>query len=99
MNIEFIKILEAIRVECGFPLHVSSGYRTPEHNMQVGKTKDSAHTHGLAVDFPCTDSHERFKIVGAAYKLGIKRIETTEKHVHLDMDFTKPQEVFFFPPK
>lgn len=37
------------------PIHVSSGYRSPKLNAAIGGAANSAHTHGLAVDFSCPD--------------------------------------------
>ncbi len=35
------------------PILISSGYRAPNVNSAVGGAKNSAHVHGLAVDFTC----------------------------------------------
>jgi zinc D-Ala-D-Ala carboxypeptidase len=37
------------------PILISSGYRNHWVNSAVGGSKNSAHTHGLAVDFSCPD--------------------------------------------
>ena len=37
------------------PILISSGYRNHWLNSAVGGSKNSAHTHGLAVDFSCPD--------------------------------------------
>lgn len=43
---------EMIRHELGdLPMHITSGYRTPEHNAEVGGAKDSQHIHCKAIDF------------------------------------------------
>jgi uncharacterized protein YcbK (DUF882 family) len=44
--------LEAIRWALGGkPITITSGYRTPGHNQQVGGAKSSQHVVGTAVDF------------------------------------------------
>lgn len=43
--------LEAVRVLLGAPLHVSSGYRSPALNKQVGGQPSSQHCKGEAADF------------------------------------------------
>jgi hypothetical protein len=43
--------LEAVRVLLGVPLHISSGYRSPALNKQVGGQANSQHCKGEAVDF------------------------------------------------
>jgi zinc D-Ala-D-Ala carboxypeptidase len=43
--------LEQARTVLGVPLLVTSGYRTPQHNREVGGASDSDHLNGLAADF------------------------------------------------
>ena len=44
-------VFEALRRACGArPLHVLSGYRTPDHNRAVGGTRRSQHVEGRAID-------------------------------------------------
>ena len=45
-----IEYLEKIRQHFGMPVHINSGYRTPEHNSRVGGVKNSYHTKGRAAD-------------------------------------------------
>lgn len=45
-----VHVLEPLRAALGQALYVSSGYRTPEHNADVGGAKRSQHTLGEAVD-------------------------------------------------
>lgn len=42
--------LEHLRGVVGGPLVILSGYRTPEHNAEVGGARDSRHLHGDAAD-------------------------------------------------
>lgn len=43
--------LEAIRAQLGgTAIHINSGFRTPEHNVEVGGKKHSQHLLGNAVD-------------------------------------------------
>lgn len=99
MNLELVVMLDMLREKVHQPLHITSGYRTKAHNLVVGKTPESAHTKGLAVDIACEDSHLRWLIIKGAIDVGFKRIEPAPRHIHLDLDFDKPQEVIFYPPK
>ena len=45
-----INILQPLRDELGSPVHVSSGYRCPELNKQVGGVPESQHVRGEASD-------------------------------------------------
>ncbi len=48
------EVMEKVRTLLGdHPILISSGYRNPWVNSAVGGSKNSAHTHGLAVDFSC----------------------------------------------
>ena len=59
---------EWIRERCGFPLYVSSGYRTESYNRKIndgqGGAKNSQHVQGRALDLhPLKGSFERLKAV------------------------------------
>lgn len=103
MNLEFVRILDKIRNEYGRPMIIrppsGSGYRTPAHNKKVGGKANSAHTKAVAVDTVCMDPAARFDLVGLCFKYGIKRIGIAENFIHLDMDFTLPQNVLWPYPK
>ena len=43
-------VFNPLRGRWGNPLHVTSGYRTPEHNRKVGGRPQSQHLQGRAVD-------------------------------------------------
>lgn len=43
-------LLEQVRVVCGVPIIVSSGYRSPQVNAGVGGQKTSQHVFGCAAD-------------------------------------------------
>lgn len=45
--------LEQIRWLLGYPIIVSSGYRSPAVNKAIGGSRNSAHMRGLACDFIC----------------------------------------------
>ena len=49
-------VMEEVRKICGNnPVTITSGYRSPEVNAEVGGSENSAHMSGLAADFiiPC----------------------------------------------
>jgi uncharacterized protein YcbK (DUF882 family) len=43
--------LQIIRNELGKPISITSGYRSPEHNLKVKGAVNSKHIQGLAADF------------------------------------------------
>jgi uncharacterized protein YcbK (DUF882 family) len=93
MNAEFVYRLDMLRMLCGFPLIINSGYRTPKHNKAVGGKPSSAHLKGLAADIQVSDSRQRFQLKRLAHMLGFRRIGNGATFVHLDLDESLPQDV------
>lgn len=72
MDQEFIRFLDRVRDYCGFALHVSSGYRTKEHNSSIKNShgqqysaRDSPHMYGIAADLTTHDENKTAKLVNA----------------------------------
>lgn len=93
MDPVFINMLDAIRLEYGKPLRITSGYRTLAHNKKVGGVRNSAHRRGRAVDIACPSSRERFHLIDLALKHGIVRVGIGKTFLHLDLDEKLAQEV------
>ena len=87
--------LDRARNLSGMPFLITSGYRTPDENIQAGGLQDSAHCSGLAVDLRCSDGIQRYKILSALLDVGFKRIGCYDRHIHVDLDETKPQYVIW----
>jgi zinc D-Ala-D-Ala carboxypeptidase len=82
-----IKLVK-VRFEYNAPLPVSSGYRCPKYDKQIGESGTGPHTLGLASDHPISNP-AAYKLVALALKhgmLGIGIAETSgrPRHVHLD---------------
>ena len=79
------------------PLPVSSGFRCEKHNASLeGSSPNSSHLKGLAIDIPCRDSSFRWRLLKALFDMSFSRIETTKpKHIHIDIDPNKAQQVCF----
>ncbi len=45
--------LQVLRDYLGEPIHVNSGYRSPDHNAKVGGEKNSYHLRAMAADITC----------------------------------------------
>lgn len=91
MSEDLVRRLDRIREAVGFPLIVSSGYRTPAHNAAVGGVANSAHVAGLAVDLRAITDAQKRAIAKAAIAEGIVRIGWGRTFIHLDIDSSKPQ--------
>ncbi|MCR4564884.1 MAG: hypothetical protein K5651_02215 [Bacteroidales bacterium] len=95
MDVNFLKTLDRIRECAGIPLVLNCAYRSKAHDLKKGRSGNSAHTKGLAVDIRCTTSANRFKIVAAAVQCGITRIGIGKTFIHLDADPGLPQQVIW----
>ncbi len=84
---DFLKTLNKIREECGFPFPISSGYRSPQHPIEQRKAQVGTHTTGKAVDILCR-GEDALKVISVAMKNGIQRIGVQQKgtgrFIHLD---------------
>lgn len=82
--------LEIVRKQLGGkPIHINSGFRTPDHNKLVGGVKDSQHTLGKAADITVDGMTptEVFETVRHTWQGGIGHYPRTSKRagwVHLD---------------
>lgn len=92
---EFLLLLDELREKCGFPLVISCAYRSREWDLSKGRSGNSAHTKGKAVDIRCNDSTNRYKIIKSALELGINRIGVGNGFIHIDNDDSLPKEVIF----
>lgn len=93
MDPDFVDTLDNIRIDADMPMVITSGYRCPKHNANVGGKATSAHTKGLAVDIDCTTSRMRFMILRAAIKHKVIRVGIAKDFIHLDMDPDLPSLV------
>ena len=90
---ELVEKLDEARGKAGIPFVITSGYRSKAQNSSVGGVNESSHSTGLAVDIRCRNSSERFKILKAFIEVGIDRIGIYNRHIHVDIDSTKPKTV------
>ena len=93
MDPVFLELLDKARAYAGIPFYITSGYRTKEHNLNVGGVSNSAHRYGLACDITCIDSVERFKIIEALLYVGFNRIGIHQSFIHVDTSSSKAQFV------
>src|SRR6185312_8921618 len=76
---EFMDRLQALRTKLGFPLPISSGYRSPSYNSAVSHTGDDGpHTTGRAADIVIRGS-SAVKLIAAALDLGFTGIGISQK--------------------
>lgn len=95
MDAGFLALLDRIRERAGIPIVLNCAYRSREHDLKAGRSGNSAHTRGKAVDVRCTTSANRYKIVAAALEEGVRRIGIGKSFVHLDNDTSLPLGVIW----
>ncbi len=94
---ELMDRLDVARGLCGFPIIVTSGKRTDNQNAAAGGVSDSSHLLGLAADLHSpTGQFEREKMIWALGRAGFRRIELATKHIHVDVNPDKQQDVAWF---
>jgi len=93
---KLVEMLDKARGIAGIPFKITSGYRTTEHNAQVGGVSDSSHTTGLAVDLLIKDGVSGGKILLALVQAGFTRFGFyKDGHIHVDIDNTKPNPCYW----
>ena len=83
MNPEFMTKLQMMRNLIG-PLSINSGFRCAMHPEEVKKGKPGAHSVGRAADIKAANGQQRFKILEAAFAVGMKGIGVANGYIHVD---------------
>ena len=89
MDEGFMFRLVLLRESLGFPLMITSAYRSPEHNAKVGGKSRSAHLRGRAVDIAISGD-KAHRLVRMALLLGFTGIGIRQRGdyryrcVHID---------------
>jgi uncharacterized protein YcbK (DUF882 family) len=87
---ELVQLLDQAREMAGIAFVITSGFRDKAKNAEVGGVENSSHTKGLAVDMRAQTSQNRAIIVESLLRVGIKRIGVYKRHIHADIDTSKP---------
>ena len=95
MQMSTLEMMDRARSLAGVPFQVNSGYRTPQHNLQVGGSATSSHLKGYAADIavtPLTKSRILRGLIGA----GFKRIGIASTFIHADNDPDKNASTWLY---
>lgn len=95
MDDDFLSMLDNARDLAGIPFKINSGWRTIEHNREVGGKPGSSHIVGKAVDIAIRNSRERWIILEALLHVGFTRFGIGNTFIHVDSDDTKDPEVIW----
>lgn len=94
MQTKFLEMIDDARRIARTPFIITSGYRCPKHNKEIGSTANN-HTQGVAADIKCEDGLSRFKIIAALIKAGFTRIGVAKTFIHADCN-DLPASVWFY---
>jgi hypothetical protein len=83
---ELVRRLDEARTKAMVPFVITSAFR-------LGDPR--AHGRGKAVDIRCHTSYNRMRIISGALLAGFRRIGVYDRHVHLDVDESLPQDVMW----
>jgi zinc D-Ala-D-Ala carboxypeptidase len=95
VNPSLIPTLDKIRKSYGKPMVVTSGYRCPEHNKEVGGATNSEHLIGMAADVHCNNNRDRFALIKACLDNGVTRLGIGPTFIHIGISLANPQEVIW----
>ncbi len=84
---DLVMKMEKLREYCGFPLIITSGYRSPSKNQEVGGASNSYHLRGEAVDVSIRGFSPSmiYKLLKGSFLVGFGGIILYPSHVHLDL--------------
>jgi|TARA_R100000388_G_scaffold31519_1_gene24671 uncharacterized protein YcbK (DUF882 family) len=94
MDPSVVQMLDIARDIYGYPMIVTSGFRTIEHNRSLiergyAASPKSSHLLGLAVDIAVPNSQRRFLMLEALLDAGFHRIGIGKNFIHVDLDPNK----------
>ena len=88
----FLATLNTIREELGFPMPITSGYRCPNHPIEVAKSIPGSHAQGKAVDVAVSRA-QAFELIKVSLKHEVIGLGVAQKgsgrFIHLDMASNK----------
>ena len=88
---ELVRKLQRVRNTIGIPITVNSGTRCVLHNLAVGGSPDSSHLRGLAADISCRDMKVLLQVALRVFR----RVGISGSYIHVDVDSTKPQDIYW----
>lgn len=84
MQSSFLKRIDDLRSECGFPFVITSGYRSPSHPIEAAKKVPGTHSQGIACDIRIRDSAQRYILLKKAFEHGFTGVGVAKTFIHLD---------------
>lgn len=80
------------------PFQVNCAFRSVSWDRKKGRSGQSSHCKGLAMDIACVNHNLRRKYVAALLELGCKRIGIAKSFIHFDVDPDKLPSMWLYNP-
>ena len=100
MDEKLLAMLDNLRQAFGYPIKLTSTYRSPDHPIEARKSKPGEHAYGAAVDIACVGGEATYKLVKAAIEVGFTRIGISRKnnfvHVGIGYDGAPPITIWTY---
>lgn len=92
-----VQLLDTARSTSGIPFIITSGYRCPKHNKNVGGVNDSQHIYGNAADIAWKDYNQLYVMINALLLAGFNRIGINyqKKFIHVDISEIKTNNIIW----
>ena len=89
MDEKLLSMLDKMREIYGYPIKITSSYRSPEHPIEAAKENPGEHAYGAAVDIVSDSGGKTFRLVKAAIEVGFTRIGISRKNnfVHVGIGY------------
>ena len=89
MDEKLLSMLDKMRGIYGYPIKITSDYRSPEHPIEAAKEQPGEHAYGAAVDIESVGGGKTFRLVKAAIEVGFTRIGISRKKgfIHLGIGY------------
>ncbi len=85
-----VSMLLGVSEKLGRPLYINCGYRSSQYDKEKGRSGQSAHCSGKAVDIFCADNTFRYKLLVHLLDVGFVRVGIGKNYIHVDIDLKKP---------
>ena len=89
MDEKLLSMLDEMREIYGYPIKITSSYRSPEHPIEAAKENPGEHAYGAAVDIVSDSGGKTFRLVKATIEVGFTRIGISRKKgfIHLGIGY------------
>lgn len=84
MTASFMEAIERIRERSGVPMRINSAFRSQEYERSKGRSGNSYHCVGSALDVRCVNSVSRYKLVEACLHFGELSMVLHPTYIHFD---------------